>query len=566
MPALQSLGLGSDGALSFDIIEQLRTADEAGQVKPVEKNIEKNSEEKAAMVTLSGLANTAKSYMKSLGEDQLYLERSSTITGDGVSAIVSAGVSSQTINLDVNQLAQEQVVQSQTFSSKESTVATGNSSLSISVGNNSYFIDDITAATSLEDLATKINEAASEHVTASVLKTDTDQYRLIVKGKDTGFENGVTMVEGTNLNIGLDDDNAMKSANFTSASSSIASSATSLTLTVDSVDYAVSVASGTSLQGLADLINQDTTLNSKVQASVLQTSTNQFQLYLKSGDGTSTNQPTLKTEAAGLNTGFADIAGATYTNVLQSGTDAEFTYNGVSVKRNTNSVDDIVTGLTLNLTEVTAAGKEVTVQIAQDTSGIESQLEGFVTAYNDLMANLTEITKFNVDTGESGIFQGESTITRLRSDINREILYINADNQSLSTFGLNLNEAGIMEFDKGVLTAELNKDSTAVENFFKGNNTTINGEDVRLDGVFFNLNEKLDGYLNSSTGILSTFEQSLDTSAKNLEKERLAAISRLDDKYNIMANRFAAYDSVISGLNQSFSALQSQIDAAANAK
>jgi len=566
MPALQSLGLGSDGALSFDIIEQLRAADEAGQVKPIENNIEKNSEEKAAMVTLSGLANTAQSYMKSLGEDQLYLERSSTVTGDGVSATVSAGVSVQTITLDVNQLAQEQIVQSQTFSTKESAVATGNSSLSISVGNNSYFIDDITAATTLEELATKINEAASAHITASVLKTDTDQYRLIVKGKDTGFENSVTMVEGTNLNIGLDDDNAMKSANFTSASSSIASSATSLTLTVNSVDYSVSVASGTSLQGMADLINQDTTLNGKVQASVVQTGTNQFQLYLKSGDGTSTNQPTLKTEAAGLNTGFTDIAGATYTNVLQSATDAEFTYNGASVKRNTNSVDDIVTGLTLNLTEVTATGKEVSIQITQDTSGIESQLEGFVTAYNDLMANLTEITKFDVDTGESGIFQGESTITRLRSDINREILYVNADNQSLNTFGLSLNEAGIMEFNKGILTSELNKDSTVVENFFKGKSATINGEDVRLDGVFFNLNEKLDGYLNSSTGILSTFEQNLDTSAKSLEEERLKAISRLDDKYNIMANRFAAYDSIISSLNQSFNALQSQIDAAANAK
>jgi len=567
MPALQSLGLGSDGALSFDIIEQLREADEAGQVKPIERNIEKNSEEKAAMVALSTLANTAKSYMKSLGEDQLYLERSSTITGDGVSATVSAGVSAQTITLDVDQLAQEQVVQSQTFASKESTVATGNSSLSISVGSNNFLIDDITASTSLEDLATKINETASEYVTASVLKTDTDEYRLIVKGKETGFENSVTMVEGANLNIGLDDDNAMKSASYTASSSSVVTGANpELELKVDGVKYIVEgVTTSTTLQGLADLINSDTALDGKVHASVVNTGTDQYELYLKSGDGTSLNQPTISKETD-INTGFTDIAGATYTNVLQSGSDAEFKYNGVSIKRNSNTVDDIVTGLTLNLTEVTDAGKEVTVQITQDTSGIEEQIEGFVTAYNDLMANLTEITKFDVDTGESGVFQGESTITRLRSSINREILYINADNQSLDTFGLSLNEAGVMEYDKSVLTSEFSKDPTAVENFFKGNNTTINGEDVRLDGVFFNLNETLDGYLNSSTGILSTFEQSLDTSAKNLEKERLSAISRLDDKYSIMANRFAAYDAVISGLNQSFSALQSQIDAAANAK
>jgi len=564
MPALQSLGLGSDGALSFDIIEQLREADEDAQVKPIDSKIEENSDKKTAMLSLTTLANTAKSYIKSLGEDQLYLDRSTDVIGDGVSATASAGVTPQTITLDVNKIAQEQIVQSSTFASKETAVATGNASLSVSVGSNNFLIDDITSSTSLEDLATKINEAAGEYVTASILKTDDDEYRLIVKGDETGFENSVTMVEGTNLNIGLDDDNAMKSANFTAATSSIASSATTLTLTANSVDYSVSVASGTSLQGLADLINKDTTLNGTVQASVVQTGTSQFQLYLKSGDGTTTNQPTLKTEAAGLNTGFADIAGATYTNVLQSSTDAEFKFNGVDVKRSTNSVDDIIVGLTLDLTEVTEVGKEVSVNISQDTSGIEDQVEGFVTAYNDLLANLTEITKFDTDTGESGIFQGESTVTRLRSAINREILYINADAKSLSSFGLSLNEAGIMELDKDTLTGELGNDSTAVENFFKGDVTEIDGEDVRLDGVFFNLNEIFDSYLNTSTGIFTSFEQSLSTSAKNLDKERLSAISRLDDKYSIMANRFAAYDSVISGLTQQFSALQMQIDAQAN--
>jgi len=566
MPALQSLGLGSDGALSFDIIEQLREADEAGQVKPIEDDIEENSAKKAASVALSTLANTAKSYIKSLGEDQLYLERSTSITGDGVDATVSAGVTPQTITLDVDQLAQEHIVQSQTFSSKTDSVATGNASLSISVGGANYLIDDITSGTTLEDLATKINDAAGSSVTASILKTDTDEYRLIVKGDETGFENSVTMVEGGNLNVGLDDDNAIFSSNYTEATSSVSAVATDLQLTVNGVDYTVDVAANTTLQGLADLINQDTALDGKVLASVVNTGANQYQLYIKSGDGTSTNTPTLKGNS-GLNPGFDDSTlTPTYTNVLQTGTDAEFKYNGVDVKRTTNSVDDIITGLTLNLTEVTEAGKEVTVQISQDTSGIKEQVEGFVTAYNDLMANLTEITKFDVDTGESGIFQGESTITRFRSEINRQVLYVNTDAMSLDSFGITLNEAGIMEFDLATLTNKLNEDSTEVENFFKGDIVEINGEEERIDGVFFNLSEIFDGYLNLSTGILSTFEQSLDTAAKNLDKERLAAISRLDDKYSIMANRFAAFDSVINGLNQQFSALQIQIDAAVNAK
>ena len=59
--------------------------------------------------------------------------------------------------------------------------------------------------------------------------------------------------------------------------------------------------------------------------------------------------------------------------------DAELTINGISVTSQSNTVEDALQGVTLNLS---AVGSSQTLTISQDTDAIYDAIESFVSAYN----------------------------------------------------------------------------------------------------------------------------------------------------------------------------------------
>jgi flagellar hook-associated protein 2 len=67
------------------------------------------------------------------------------------------------------------------------------------------------------------------------------------------------------------------------------------------------------------------------------------------------------------------------------------------------------------------------------------------------------------------------------------------------------------------------------------------------------------GYVNTTDGTLVQYNKSLTTEKTALTKSRATAVSRLDTKYDAMATKFAAYESIISKLNTEFSSLSSMI-------
>ncbi len=107
----------------------------------------------------------------------------------------------------------------------------------------------------------------------------------------------------------------------------------------------------------------------------------------------------------------------------------------------------------------------------------------------------------------------------------------------------------------------MSEDATDVENFFRGS-TDEDGNVV--NGFFTDFNDLLARYVSGDSSILSLYEQSLSTEKTSLTKERVSTVSRLDDRYETMAARFAAYDSIINKLNNQFSALSMMIESSYN--
>lgn len=254
---------------------------------------------------------------------------------------------------------------------------------------------------------------------------------------------------------------------------------------------------------------------------------------------------------------------------IQSGQDAEIVYNGVTITRASNTINDIVGGVSLELVSTTPEGDPATVSITADDENIIEDIKKFVEEYNELMPKLAEVTRYDPDTQTAGIFNGVSFIRMIRPSINKIFSMSSGSGlemQSLIKYGLSLDDNSKMSFDESKLRNALNSDADAVREFFIGTDKTVLGKETRVGGVFRVLNDDLDALVKGSNSTLKLYEQSLTRDDKRLRDDRKRTMERLNTRYESMAERFAAYDSQIAQTNNSFNSVQMMINQATKGK
>lgn len=254
---------------------------------------------------------------------------------------------------------------------------------------------------------------------------------------------------------------------------------------------------------------------------------------------------------------------------IQSAQDAEIVYNGVTITRGKNTINDIVGGVNVELVSTTPEGSPATVSITADNENIIEDIKSFVEQYNELMPKLAEVTRYDPDTQTAGIFNGVSFIRMIRSTINKIFSMSSGSGlemQSLVKYGLSLDDNSKMSFDESKLRNALSSNPDAVREFFIGVDKTVLGQETRVGGVFRVLNEDLDSLVKGSNSTLKLYEQSLTRDDKRLREDRKRTMERLNARYESMAERFAAYDSQIAQTNNSFNSVQMMINQATKGK
>ncbi|STQ85300.1 flagellar filament capping protein FliD [Helicobacter muridarum] len=280
--------------------------------------------------------------------------------------------------------------------------------------------------------------------------------------------------------------------------------------------------------------------------------------------------------SAGLKAGkYTDFA-VLQKNVLkakniQTASDSEMSYNGATIKRPSNTVDDIISGLTINLQKVSEEGKSDTISITPSTDEILKEVQEFVKVYNDTVPKLDAVTKFDPDTKRGGVFNTESIIRNIRPNLNQAItqrITNGLDVRSLMDYGISLNDKSVMFLDAGKLASAISADpEKAKQVFYGGEIKDSSGKLNQYDGVFTKVNKVLADLVEGGNAKLKTFEQTLERELKNYNSEKEKAKKMLDARYDTMAQRFAAFDEQIAKANNSFNAVQMMIDqAAANDK
>ena len=202
----------------------------------------------------------------------------------------------------------------------------------------------------------------------------------------------------------------------------------------------------------------------------------------------------------------------------QAATDASVTVDGTTFTRTTNSINDIITGVTLNLESL---GSGI-LTLSTDNAAITANIKDFVDAFNKLTGFIDEQTEFNPETFSTGVLFGNSSVQGLESSLRRiatgQVTGLAGNFEFLSQIGITTQNDGTLAIDEVKLGQALNADATNVVELFTSANGVVN-----------QLNTKVSLLLDSSQqGPLSAELNSLTESIDDLNDTLLRMDERLE--------------------------------------
>ena len=173
-------------------------------------------------------------------------------------------------------------------------------------------------------------------------------------------------------------------------------------------------------------------------------------------------------------------------NVTQSvaAKDAEIVMNGLTITRNSNDIDSVITGVTIKLLD-TKPGENIRLNINKDTSTVENEIRAFVDNYNTLTLQLNEFSKVDSSNGETGVLVGDATVrsieNQLRSLLNNRLEHLPGSIKSFANLGIFTNRDGTLEINETNSAlpkfSEVIKDNIAdVADFFTATGSTSDSQ------------------------------------------------------------------------------------------
>lgn len=385
-----------------------------------------------------------------------------------------------------------------------------------------------TAATKME---TAINQSATAKFTAytaTIAKTD-----VASATASTGAVAGNYSLEVTQLAAAQQIKGSEYTAGETDGTLTLELGSVSGSTYTTKSTFNITIAAHSTLEQARDAINNKST---GVTASIIKDKDGVQQLVLASKEGLD-NVMKLSGDVAGLDYDPTGSSNVNFSEIVPA-KDATFKLNGIESSSSSNTVTDVLDGVTLNLT-ATNEGTPTTLKITGDiTAGITSALQAFITAYNAANTSMHTLGAYNADTKVAGTLQGNSTLRTAMSQIRSTLFTANSGSgssayQSLSNIGVSVGADGSLSLDPTKLNTAITADggtvASLVANAGKAFDTTIG----KLIGS--------EGYVTSATNGLNQSVKDNQKSQDNLQT-RLTAI---EARYRA---QFSALDTLIANL------------------
>lgn len=415
---LSSLGFAS-GVLTQETIDKLKKAEEAGRVEPYKKKVEENAAKQKDLTEIKTKLLAFQTAVSSLGDATAFAARkvSSSIKDNPAASLsADAGVALQSMKINVTQLAEKDVYQSEALTTDTGLVDAslkGEVKLTFFQNGKEYSVT-IDKTTTYKDLADKISTASDGNIVAKIINTGEkpDGYRLSLTSKETGEENAISFYPGGK--------------------------------------------------------NKDGKYEEKQEAKDI------FKNLGWELD-TSTSLKPEDVEKKKVGYGIKD-----QTNHLKKAQNAEFTMDGIKMIRPSNTITDLAVGLTLTLNKTGEVNFEVQQDTEAITKAMEDLVNAYNDLVANLNASTDFNTETGTKGTLQGVSEVNSIRSTLISalfdsvpvegvvkdkngnDMNATVML------SMQDFGLKISESGNLSFIKSDFEKKMKEDISFAEGFFAG--------------------------------------------------------------------------------------------------
>lgn len=230
-------------------------------------------------------------------------------------------------------------------------------------------------------------------------------------------------------------------------------------ITVGGTQHDITTDSSTTL---ADLTSQINALGVGVSASIITVDSGRVKLSLQSSATGDDSQFSVSNGLSTMGT-FGTV---------QQGLDAQVTLGSgpgaITVERPTNVIDDLISGVTLTLTNTTSA--PVTVTINSDLEGAVGKVRDFVNELNSALSTINTRTRTASEGGTAGPLSTDSTARglklSLRSAISGTVAGLVGDFRTAASVGISLNRDGSITLDETKLRAAMESNFEDVQSLF----------------------------------------------------------------------------------------------------
>ncbi len=181
------------------------------------------------------------------------------------------------------------------------------------------------------------------------------------------------------------------------------------------------------------------------------------------------------TDSDGLlaNLGIVDGTG-NFTNVLQEPADAQITLDGLAVTRSSNTIDDLIEGVTIEVTNEGSAQVDVSLDAEPAVTGVKSMLEAYNETLDWINIRLTEESKEDPESDVEkkwGLLKGDRLLWSSKQDMRSiagKVRYdLDGEYKSLSSIGIttesvDFGKSGKLQFDESVFMEAMLQDPRGV--------------------------------------------------------------------------------------------------------
>jgi len=313
--------------------------------------------------------------------------------------------------------------------------------------------------------------------------------------------------------------------------------------------------------GVVEAINA---ANKGVTASLVDTGTggNNFRIVLSGDMGIAGTFAVTSSISDDLGFGDAD-------KTLQTAQDAVINFEGLTISRGSNSVNDVISGTTIDLNGVTSS--TVRLNVTSDTSTLKTSLQDVVTVYNSLTSsldNMGSVKDGSTDTLNGALAGDGSLISYIKNNI-RTAVFNESSTKSgnvnaLRDLGISIDRSGKMTFDETTYNSMVLNNFDDISKMLTAGTSNQSAYDTAAKGLSQDIATTLEG-LTDKDGIVTTRSTNASSVLADHKEELTKLETRMTAVYQRYLSQFTAMESMMASLDATKDYLTGQLESLSKA-